>query len=178
MFGSYLRILKRLWNYPEIKKDDIRNKLNFHLTEWARLWVCFPQTGMLICHQRAGKKITWSHLSRNLAQKATWKRAGAPVWRCYGVAYQTPRSLRAITHIMWMNFSESLKIIPGVHKLSLNIWQTQRLLPAYIHIPIPLPSCDGGKPYIVFQEKTRWGREQTDSLCRLHTWYQIKLNQI
>lgn len=42
-------------------------------TEWTRLWVWFPQTGTLICHQRDREKIAWSHLSRNLAQNSYLK---------------------------------------------------------------------------------------------------------
>lgn len=67
VFDSYLRILKRLWNYPERKRVILRTNCTstYRMSKAGSVF----STNWYVEMQRSTGKRAWRHLSSNLAQK-------------------------------------------------------------------------------------------------------------
>lgn len=69
--------LKRLWEISrERKKAWSQEQTELPPTEWTRLWVWFPQTGTLICHQRDRENQPEAILAGTWPKIATWREQG------------------------------------------------------------------------------------------------------
>lgn len=90
-FDSYLR---RDCGISQREKESYWGQIALPPTDWTRLWVCFPHTGMIIGdHRMITYHIGW-YVNREIEIKwleailagswlktATWMRTGAPVWK-------------------------------------------------------------------------------------------------